>query len=277
MKRDWRAHPVSNVITFIGVLLSFFLVSYCMLFGEKYRSFDKKQEEAFVLICNIAAVRKDITAEQAEHVLKGYEEIAKEYSIKYAGIEDFGGQKILNLSDGGQEADKLSAGDVADIRNLINVGELCFVMRDDSSLQEGYDKLVELCGNNGFEICINDHKEMDERKTIVAEKLLYLFIKYGTMLFSTIFLLILVFLWFDTRRHEWFIRNICGQSVGELLAESTKILLVFIVVAYLIVILLLSAYKPASTVDIIKYGSIGFAEAVLCVILFSVKYSNIKR
>lgn len=277
MKRDWKAHPVSNVITFMGVLLSFFLVSYCMLFGEKYRSFDKKQEEAFVLICNIAAVRKDITAEQAEHVLKGYEEIAKEYSIKYAGIEDLEGRKIQSFSNREQETDKLSAEDVTHIRNLINVGELCFVMRDDSSLQDGYDKLVEVCGNNGFDICVNDHREMDERKTAVAEKLLYLFIKYGTMLFSTIFLLIIIFLWFDRRRHEWFIRNICGQSVGELLAESTKILLSFICVAYLIVVLVLSAYKPAFVNHIMRYGIIGFVEAALCVVLFSVRYSKIKR
>ena len=88
MKKDWKTHPISNVITFIGILSSLFIISYCMLFGERYRTFDKKQKEAFCLTCNIATVKKDITTEQANTVLKGYEKLANEHSLSYAGIEN---------------------------------------------------------------------------------------------------------------------------------------------------------------------------------------------
>ena len=277
MKKDWKTHPISNVITFIGILLSLFIISYCMLFGERYRAFDKKQSEAFSLTCNIATVEIDITAEQANNVLKGYEKLANDHSLTYAGIENLEEQKILSSNDIKQGIDTLSSDKLDNVCKLINHGELCFVMRNNTSLQEVYEKLTELCSNNGFEICVNDHKEMNERKTAVMEKMLYLLIRFGSMIFSTLFLLISIFLWFDIRKHEWFIRNICGQSVQELLIESTKILLLLIVMAYLITVLTLSLYKPASVIHIMEYGLIGFGEAALCMILLSIKYSNIKR
>ena len=277
MKKDWKTHPISNVITFIGILLSLFIISYCMLFGEKYRTFDKKQSEAFSLTCNIATVENDITAEQTNNILKGYEKLAHDHSLNYAGIEDLEEQKIISFNDIKQDIDTLSSDKVDTVCKLINHGELCFVIRNNTSLQEVYKKLTELCNNNGFEICVNDHKEMNERKTAVMEKMLYLLIRSGSMIFSTLFLSISIFLWFDTRKHEWFIRNICGQSVHKLLIESTKIILSFIVIAYIITILTLSFYKPASVIHIIKYGLIGSCEAILCVILLSIKYSNIKR
>lgn len=277
MKKDLKVHPVSNIITFIGILLSLFIISYCMFFGERYRSFDEKQSEAFSLVCNIAAVEKDITVEQARNVLKGYEELTKDNSLKYAGIGNLGGEEILTSSDLKQGIDKLSSDYVDNVCKLINNGELCFVMRDSKSLQDVYKKLTELCSNNGFEIGVNDHQEINERHTAVIEKRLYILIRYGSILFSTIFLFISIFLWFDNRKHEWFIRNICGQSVKELLIESTKLILLFIIIAFIIVVLILSIYKPASVINIIEYGFVGFVEAIICMILLSIKYSNIKR
>lgn len=277
MKKDWKAHPISNVITFIGILLSLFIISYCMLFGERYRTFDQKQNEAFRLTCNVATVEKDITGEQAKNVLLGYEDLANNHSLTYAGIEDLSEQKILTASDMKQGMDQLSSNDVDKVCKMINDGELCFVMHDNKSLQEVYQKLTELCRNNGFEISINDHKEMNERQTAVMEKRLYILIRCGSIIFSTLFLLTSIFLWFDKRKHEWFIRNICGQSVQELLIESTKILLSLIVMAYLIAVLTLSIYKPASIINIIEYGLLGSCEAILCITFLSIKYSNIKR
>lgn len=277
MKKDWKAHPISNVITFIGILLSLFIISYCMLFGERYRSFDKKQNEAFSLTCNIATVEIDITAEQANNVLKGYEKLAKDYSLTYAGIEDLEEHEVPLSNDTKQDNEALSPNEVDNVRKLINNGELCFVMRNNTSLQEAYKKLTELCDNNGFEICVNDHKEMNERKTAVMEKMIYLLIQFASILFSTLFLSISIFSWFDTRKHEWFIRNIYGQSIQTLLIESTKIILSFIAIAYIITVLTLSVYKPASVIYIMEYGLIGFCEAVLCMVLLSIKYSNIKR
>lgn len=277
MKKDWKAHPISNVITFIGILSSFFIISYCMLFGERYRTFDKKQKEAFCLTCNIATVKIDITTEQANTVLKGYEKLANEHSLTYAGIENLEEQKILSSNDIKQGLKTLSPNDVDNVRKLINNGELCFVMRNDTSLPEVYKKLTELCNNNGFEISVNDHKEMNERKTAVIDKMLFLLIRCGSMIFSGLFLLVSIFLWFDIRKHEWFIRNICGQSIQKLLIESTKILLSFIAITYIIVVLALSFYKPASAIHIMKYGLIGSFEAILCMIFLSIKYSNIKR
>lgn len=277
MKKDLKAHPVTNIITFIGIFAALFMISYCMLFGEKYRSFDKKQSEAFSLTCLVKTVEKEITEEQAENALRGYEQIARDHLLKYASIENLGGQEILTSHDIKHGIDKLSADSVANVRKLINNGELCFVMRNGESLQEAYQELTDICSENGFEICVADHKEINERHTAVIEKRLYILIRCGSMLFSALILLILVFLWFDKRKHEWFIRNICGQSVKELLMESTKILLSMIVVAYSIVSLVLSIYKPASVINIIEYGCIGFVEAIICLVLFSIKYSNIKR
>lgn len=277
MKKDWKTHPISNVITFIGILLSLFIISYCMLFGEKYRAFNKKQKAAFSLTCNIATVEIEITTEQANNILKGYEKLANDHTLTYAGIEDLEEQEILSSNDIKQGLETLSEDKVENVRKLINNGELCFVIHNNTSLQGIYKKLSKLCNNNGFEICVNDHKEMNERKTAVMEKTLYLLIRCGSIIFSTLFLSISIFLWFDTRKHEWFIRNICGQSVQKLLIESTKIILSFIAIAYIITILTLSFYKPASVIHIIKYGLIGSCEATLCVILLSIKYSNIKR
>ncbi|MDE6852821.1 MAG: hypothetical protein K2J67_10125, partial [Lachnospiraceae bacterium] len=252
-------------------------ISYCMLFGERYRTFDKKQEEAFSLTCNIATVEIDITAEQADNVLKGYENLANDHSLTYAGIEDLEEQKILSSKDIKQGIETLSPDDVDKACKLINNGELCFVMRNRTSLQEVYRKLTELCNKNGFEICVNDHKEINERNTAVMEKRLYILIRCGSIIFSTLFLSISIFLWFDIRKHEWFIRNICGQSVQKLLLESTKIILSSIVIAYIITVLTLTIYKPASIIHITEYGLIGSCEAVLCMMLLSIKYSNIKR
>lgn len=275
MKKDLKAHLISNIITFVGILLSFFIISYSMLFGERYHSFDAKQDEAFSLTCKITFVEKEITEEQAKNVLKGYKELATENSINYAGIESITGQEKVTTSDVKQGTEILSSDNVDNVCKLINNTELCFLMRDSKSLQATYKKLTELCSNNGFEIEIYDQKEINERQTAVVEKRIYDFIQYGSMIFSTLLLFISIFLWFDKRKREWFIRNICGQSVKELLIESTKIILLFIVVVYIITILTLSIYKPASIVNIIKYGFVGFVEAIICMLLLSVKYSKI--
>lgn len=273
MKKDLKAHPISNTVTFIVILLSFFIISYCMLFGERYQSFDEKQNEIFSLTCNIAVVEKDITEEQAKNVLKGYKELAEDHSLN-ASIENLGGQEILTSSDMKQGMDHVSLDCLDNVCKLINDGALCFVMHSSKSLQEVYKELTELCSNNGFEICVNEHKEVSERQTAIMEKRLYILIKYGSMIFSTAFLFISIFLWFDRRKHEWFIRNICGQSVRELLIESTEIILSFIVISYMIVVFALSVYKPDSIRPIIEYGGVGVAEAVICMILLSIKYSN---
>lgn len=277
MKKDLKAHPISNAITFTGILLSLFIISYCMLFGERYSVSDKKQDEVFSLTCIIATVEKDITAEQAKNVLKGYSKLANNDSVKHASIENLGEEELLTSSDIKQGIDKLSSDDVDKICELINNGQLCFVLHDSKSLQGVYKKLTEICSNNGFEIRVNEHREINERHTAVIEKRLYILIRYGSMIFSTLFLIISIFLWFDKRKHEWFIRNICGQSEKELLIESMKIILSFIVFAYIITVLTLSIYKPASIINIAEYGFAGFVEAIVCMILLSIKYSNIKR
>ena len=277
MKKDWKTHPISNIVTFIGILVSLFTVSYCMLFGERYRSFDEKQKEAFCLTCMITVVEKDITNEQAANVLEGYGKLARDYSLNFAGIENLEGQEILSFSDIKEGIKEVSPDDINQVCQKINQGELSFVIRNNTSLQKVYRKLTELCNNNGFEISVNTHREMNERKTAAMEKVLYLLIRCGSILFSTVVLFISLFLWFDIRRHEWFIRNICGQSTQELLLESSKIILLFTLIAYVAVIVLLSFYKPSSAIHIMVYGWIGFCEAVLCMVLLSIKYSNIKR
>lgn len=277
MKRDWKAHPVSNVITFAGILLSLFMISYCMLFGERYRSFDKKQQEAYRLNINIQTVEKDLTVEQAINVLQGYGALVEDRSLTYAVIEDLEEQKILTFHDKKPERNQFTQEDAKRVCNLMNSGALCFVMHDNNPLQDVYQELTELCGKQGMEIFINDHKERNERKTVVVEKMLYVSIRSASIIFSTLFLLFSIFLWFDLRKHEWFIRNICGQSVKELLMESIKILLVHIVLAYAVVVLSLSVYKPSSMFLIMGYAFLGLLEAALCMILLSIKYTNVRR
>ena len=277
MKKELKAHPLSNAVTFMGIVVSFFLISYCMLFGERYRSQEEKQDEAFRLSCNIAVVEKDITVEQAKNVLKEYEELAQKYSLKYAGIENLAGEKVLVSGDIRQGMDTLSSEDADDVCQLINEGALCFVMRNGEALEDVYEKLAEICVNNGFEISVNTHKEISERQTAVMEQRLYILMKWGSMIFTALLLFLSIFLWFDKRKHEWFIRNICGQSVYELLAEAVKIILSFIIIAYIAAVLALSVYKPVSFINIAGYGFIGFVEAILCMILLCIKYSRIKR
>lgn len=277
MKRDWKAHPVSNVVTFAGVLLSLFMISYCMLFGERYHSFDEKQKEAYRLSINIQTVEKDLTVEQATNVLKGYGAIVEGRSLTYAVIEDLGEQKILTFHDRKPGMDQISQEDAKRVCALINSGALCFVMHDNKPLQDVYQELTELCGKQGFEVFINDHKERNERKTVVVEKMLYVSIRSASIVFSTLFLLLSIFLWFDLRKHEWFIRNICGQSVKELLMESAKILLIFIVLAYMVTVLSLSIVKPASALHTMQYAFIGLVEAIICMGMLSIKYSKLRR
>lgn len=277
MKRDWKAHPVSNVITFAGILLSLFMISYCMLFGERYRFFDKKQKEAYRLNINIQTVEKDLTVEQAINVLQGYGALVEDRSLTYAVIEDLEEQKILTFHDRKPERNQFTQEDAKRVCNLMNSGALCFVMHDNNPLQDVYQELTELCSKQGMEIFINDHKERNERKTVVVEKMLYVSIRSASIIFSTLFLLFSIFLWFDLRKHEWFIRNICGQSVKELLMESAKIFLIFLLLAYLVTVLSLSIVKPVSAVHIMQYAFIGLVEGIVCIGLLGMKYSKVKR
>ncbi len=277
MKKDWKAHPVSNGITFAGILLSLFMISYCMLFGERYRSFDEKQKEAYRLNVNIQTVEQDLTEDQAINILQGFGGLVRDHSLTYAVIEDLGEQKILTFHDREPGMDQITQKDAKHVCTLINTGALCFVMHDNKPLQDVYRELTELCSQQGMEIFINDHKERNERKTVVVEKMLYVSIRAASIIFSTLFLLFSIYLWFDLRKHEWFIRNICGQSVKELLLESVKIFLIFIGLAYLVAVLSLSIPKPTSAFHIMQYGFLGVAEAVVCVGVLSFKYSNVKR
>lgn len=277
MKKDWKAHPVSNAITFAGILLSLFMISYCMLFGERYHTFDKKQKEAYRLNVSIQTVESDLTEDQVVQLLQEYGSLVEEHALNYADVENMEEQKILTFHDRTPGADQIAPEDAKRICNLINSGALCFVMRDGNPLQDVYQKLTDLCSKQGFEVFINDHKERDERKTVVVEKMLYVSIRVASIVFSTLFLMFSVFIWYDTRKHEWFIRNICGQSVKTLCMESFRILFISLVLAYIIVGVSLSIYKPASTLHIMEYGFLGFVEAVVCMGLLSMKYSRVKR
>ncbi len=279
MKRDFKAHPLSNIMLFVSCLAAFMIIISCLSFGENYRQNEQEKNRQYSIICMIKTLEKELSCRQVSNVLQEFDRLQKKYSLGSVELTDLADNEVTGWEKAaGQE----NGGMIGSIQELFNRGEICFVIRDDQPLQEVYRDFYDQCQKNGFEICVNKHKEVSERHTKEVNKRLYILIRGAAICFSFILIFGAMYLWYGGRKHEWFIRNIYGQSAGCICMDVVKIHIMFMIMAYLLSVLGVRMFGGVDStgLSLVRYGLLGVGECVLCSLLLGIqafKFSNIFR
>ena len=73
MKRDFKAHPLSNIMLFVSCLAAFMIIISCLSFGENYRQNNQEKNRQYSIICMIKTLEKELSCRQVSNVLQEFD------------------------------------------------------------------------------------------------------------------------------------------------------------------------------------------------------------
>lgn len=269
--RDIKTHPISTFITLLGLTVSFCLLTAGMLYGERYMTKGQSGSEICTLLCSVVYLSQDINTDQTGEIVDGFRDIVVQNKLKQAGIlqDD---QEIISDEVLKEGMDTISEECIQEVCDYINSGDVYFVMYDLEPMDQEFHLLQNLCSGYGIEIDVSLHDEVNERETSMMEKRLYKILRYGSMLFSFALAYITLFMWFDKRSHAWYIRRIFGVEKRTLFVEVGKVLVLMTLLACLLMLLICGKYSDLTGIRVLKYVGAACAEALIGILILSVKY-----
>ncbi len=250
-----KHYPIASFVLFICELISLIILTMCFRYRQEYDTSGDREQEMYCLAYYVSYADGGFSEENAEYLIDCLRDITNQYDLYKVQVRNY--DDILISQEtimSGEEIEKSLLNFLSD-RNQSDKNVM-YEIFDEKEMTKEYSELYNMALKKGIYIDIYQHEEVNDAETEKVGKRIYRLLMFGTVILVNLINIISIITWFMRRKKEYIIKYLFGESLWKLQINFCIDFLLLLLVAFLLLLFIVSVKSTDSILNVLKYGSI---------------------